>query len=399
MFRTRKPILYFLALIALLAITSLACQVFTPSQQQNTPVVEKVVVQTQAAANQAPAQAMPTIDLSNVAPGDEALVQLYARVNPSVVNITNYAKDQSGNVLPASQGSGFIYDAAGYIVSNAHVVQGADQIEVTFSDGLIREATLVGIDLNSDLAVVKVDNMPEGLAALPLGSMDKLAVGQSVIAIGNPFGMEGTMTRGVISALGRTIPALNIFSIPQSIQTDAAINPGNSGGPLLDLNGEVIGINAQIESTSSSGGQAANSGVGFAIPVSIIQLVVPSLIENGDYTWPYIGVRGSGLTYELIKGMNLPVEKGAYIWEVTSGGPAEQAGLRGADKTIDVDGRQADVGGDVVIAVDGQPIASFDDLLIYVALHTRPGDTVTFTIIRDGKQMDVPITLQPRPTS
>jgi len=221
-------------------------------------------------------------------------------------------------------------------------------------------------------------------------------VGQSVIAIGNPFGMSGTMARGVISALGRTIPALNIFSIPQSIQTDAAINPGNSGGPLLTLNGEVIGVNAQIE---TSNGTAANSGVGFAIPVSIIERVVPSLIETGDYTWPYIGVRGSGLSYGLIKGMDLPVEKGAYVWEVTSDGPAEKAGLRGYDKTIDVEGQQVDVGGDVVVAIDGHPIESFDDLLVYVALETRPGDTVTFTIIRDGKQMDVDLTLQPRPNS
>lgn len=400
MYRTRKPTFYFLILVAFMALTGLACQIFIPTQDNQTgssPDAVEVIEQAPTSDYKPSAQAMPTLDLSQVAPGDEALVELYARVNPSVVNLTIYSNEQDSGVLPSSQGSGFIYDASGYIVTNAHVVHGGDQIEVTFADGLIRQATLVGLDLNSDLAVVQVEDMPEGLAALPLGSMDNLAVGQSVIAIGNPFGMEGTLTRGVISALGRTIPALNIFSIPQSIQTDAAINPGNSGGPLLNLNGEVIGVNAQIETNNSINGTASNSGVGFAIPVSIIQRVVPSLIETGDYVWPYIGVRGTALSYGLIKGMDLPVEKGAYIWQVT-GGPAEKAGLRGADRTIDVDGRQVDVGGDVVIAIDGHPIESFDDLLVYVALETRPGDTVTFTIIRDGKQIDVDLTLEPRPT-
>ena len=278
-------------------------------------------------------------------------------------------------------------------------MHGSDQIEVTFSDGLIRRANLVGFDLNSDLAVVQVEDMPSGVSALPLGNMEGLAVGQSVIAIGNPFGYDGTMTRGVISALGRTIPALNVFSIPQSIQTDAAINPGNSGGPLLNLNGEVIGINDQIETSNSGTNTVANSGVGFAIPVSIIERVVPSLIETGDYVWPYIGVRGTSLSYGLIKGMDLPVEKGAYIYEVTNGGPAEKASLRGYDRTIDVDGLPVDVGGDVVVAIDGHPIESFDDMLVYVALETRPGDTVTFTIIRNGKQIEVDLTLEPRPSS
>jgi 2-alkenal reductase len=383
----------FLVLFSLLALSSLACQAFTP---QAAPTTAPAAATVEVLQYQPPAETLPTLDLSNTAPEDETLVQLYARVNPSVVNITIYTNVDQGGMLPASQGSGFVYDPEGYVVTNAHVVHGSDQIEVTFADGLIRKATLVGLDLNSDLAVVQVEDMPAGIPALPLGSMESLAVGQSVIAIGNPFGMEGTMTRGVISALGRTIPALNIFSIPQSIQTDAAINPGNSGGPLLTLSGQVIGVNAQIETSS---GTAANSGVGFAIPVSIIERVVPSLIETGDYIWPYIGVRGSGLDYGLIKGMGLPVEKGAYVWEVTSGGPAEKAGLRGADNTIDVEGRQVDVGGDVVIAIEGHPIESFDDLLIYVALETRPGDTVTFTILRDGKQMDVDLTLQPRPSS
>ena len=178
------------------------------------------------------------------------MVDLYNRINPSVVNITVYL-DQNGELAVYGKGSGFVYDDQGHIITNAHVVHGTDAVEVTFSDGLIREATVVGEDLNSDLAVLKVE-LPEDTAAIPMGSMDDLAVGQTVVAIGNPFGLEGTLTRGIISALGRTIPALTIFSIPQAIQTDAAINPGSSGGPLLNLNGEVIGVNAQIETAGTS---------------------------------------------------------------------------------------------------------------------------------------------------
>jgi 2-alkenal reductase len=224
--------------------------------------------------------------------------------------------------------------------------------------------------------------------------MNALRVGQSVVAIGNPFGLEGTLTRGIISALGRTIPALTVFSIPQSIQTDAAINPGNSGGPLLNLQGQVIGVNAQIETDD---GVRANSGVGFAIPVSIIQRVVPSLIEDGKYTWPWLGVRGRSLNQTLVKAMELPVETGAYLWEVVDGGPASKAGLRGYTETVTVDGRTEDIGGDVVIGIDGQPVNSFDDLLIYVALNTRPGQQVTLTVLRDGAQRDFTLTLEARP--
>jgi 2-alkenal reductase len=220
-------------------------------------------------------------------------------------------------------------------------------------------------------------------------------VGQTVVAIGNPFGLQGTLTRGIISALGRNIPGLSIFTIPQSIQTDAAINPGNSGGPLMNLSGEVIGVNAQIE---TGGTTISNSGVGFAIPVSIIQRVAPGLIANGEYTWSWLGVRGSDVNPSLVKAMDLPVEKGAYIWQVTEGGPSADAGLRGYSASIDVDGRQVDTGGDVITAINGQPVYSFDDLLLYVTLQTTPGDTVTLTVIRDGKFKEIEVTLAPRPT-
>jgi 2-alkenal reductase len=297
-------------------------------------------------------------------------------------------------MMPLGQGSGFVYDSSGNIITNAHVVHGAEQIEVTFYDGLTRAAQVVGEDLHSDLAVVNVD-LPANVQALPLGDMNQLAVGQTVVAIGNPFGLSGTLTRGIISALGRTIPALTIFSIPQAIQTDAAINPGNSGGPLLNLNGEVIGVNAQIETNGTSN---SNVGVGFAVPVSIMHRVIPALVEKGEYVWAWLGVRGGDLNPTLVDAMNLPVEQGAYLAEVIAGGPSDKAGLHGASNTATVDGRTVDIGGDVVTAIDGQPVKTFDDMLIYVALNTSPGQQVVLTILRDGKSQDVTVTLEPRPS-
>jgi len=364
---------------------SLACRV--PFQSTPVQVVVTAIAPAPVIENiQAP---LPAIVISE----EEALKALYAQVNPSVVNITVYLKEDN-QVLPASQGSGFVYDPDGHIVTNAHVVHGAEQIDVTFSDGTIRAAEIVGEDLHSDLAVIRVEEMPAGTNPLPLGNMQDLAVGQSVVAIGNPFGLEGTLTRGIISALGRTIPALTTFSIPQSIQTDAAINPGNSGGPLLNLRGEVIGVNAQIETGSGSN---SNSGVGFAIPVSIVQKVAPSLIQNGGFDWPWLGVRGRSLDLALVKAMDLPVEKGAYLWLVVEGGPAEKSGLVGASRTVEYDSRPVDVGGDVVTAIDGQTVESFDDLLIYVSLNGVPGQEVTLKIWRDGEYQDVKVVLEKRP--
>jgi 2-alkenal reductase len=310
-----------------------------------------------------------------------------------VVNITEYVK-QGSQVVPLGQGSGFVYDEKGHIITNAHVVEGADELEVTFSDGTIQMGTLVGKDLNSDLAIVKVQKLPNGVQPLPLGDISQLAVGQTVVAIGNPFGLEGTLTRGIISALGRSIPALTPFTIPQAIQTDAAINPGNSGGPLLNLQGEVIGVNAQIE---TGGETRANTGVGFAIPVSIIKLVIPDLIEKGKHDWAWLGVRGGTLNPWIREAMKLDVDKGAYIAEVVAGGPSDKAGLHGSSKTVTLRGREIEIGGDVVVAINGQPVRSFDDLLIYVSLNSKPGDVVVLTIIRNGKTQEVKVTLESRP--
>ena len=374
-----------LASLVVLVVT-LACGISLPQASPTETTIPEI---TEAAVSE-----QTTTQAIQVVSEDQVLVDLYARANPAVVNITVYGS-ANGQTIALGQGSGFVYDSNGNILTNAHVIHGASEIEVTFSDGLVRRATRVGEDMHSDLAVVSVE-LPEGITPLPLGEMESLAVGQTVVAIGNPFGLQGTLTRGIISALGRTIPALTVFSIPQAIQTDAAINPGNSGGPLLNLSGEVIGVNAQIETDGTS---ISNVGVGFAIPVSIIRRVAPELIANGEYLWPYLGVTGGDVTPTLVEAMSLPVERGAYVAEASSGGPAARAGLRGAGEVITVNGRPVNVGGDVITAIDGTPVLNFDDLLIYLTLNASPGQEVTLTILRDGESQDVAVTLQARPSN
>ena len=341
-----------------------------------------------------PAQPVPA------APGavidEQATIEgLYARENPSVVNITIYGQ-QGRQVAALGEGSGFVFDASGDIVTNAHVVQHADQLEVTFSDGTVLPAKIVGQDLNSDLAVVKVDQLPAKAQPLALAQMSDLAVGETVVAIGNPFGLDGSISKGIISALGRNISSLTSFSIPEAIQTDAAINPGNSGGPLLDLAGHVVGVNAQI---ATGGTTSSNSGVGFAIPVNIVSKVIPELIKNGKYDWAWLGIRGGNVTPALVDAMKLPVKRGAYVAEASAGGPAAQARLRGASTSTTVNGRAVQTGGDVVTAINGQPINAFDDLLIYIALQTQPGQDVTLSIVRDGQAQDVKLRLGTRPAA
>lgn len=299
----------------------------------------------------------------------------------------------------SGEGSGFVWDAQGHIVTNNHVVEGADRVEVIFWDHSSVEAKILGTDPYSDLAVLKVDLPAEKLHPVALGDSDKLKVGQLVVAIGNPFGQEFTMTSGIISALGRTIPTLRAgtayFSIPEVIQTDAAINPGNSGGPLLDRQGRVIGINAMILTRSG-----ANAGIGFAIPINIAKRVVPELIKQGSYPYAWLGITGTTLTPKLAKLMNLPEDtKGALIVEVTKGSPADKAGLHGSDRTLKMEGEEYRLGGDVIVSINGHPIREMDDLIAYLMEHTRPGDTVTLEVIHaNGQRERVQVTLGRRPS-
>ncbi len=384
----------YLAILAL-SLSALACQIFIPGSSEPNAVD---LSPTNTALPVKPTEAgvlEPEIPILQGAALDEqsALINLYARVNPAVVNITAFIRENN-QLIGYSEGSGFVIDQDGNIVTNAHVIHGAEELEVTFSDSSTRPAELIGEDFSSDLAVIRIENTPSGVTPLAIGDDDSLQVGQTVVAIGNPFGLEGTMTRGIISAVGRTIPALNTFSIPKAIQTDAPINPGNSGGPLLNLSGEVIGVNAQIRTQDDS---RSNSGVGFAIPSSLVKRVVPALIGGGSYSWPWLGVTGGDLDWVTAGAMGLSVDRGAYISQALDDGPSGKAGLRGSSGTATYEGRETEVGGDVIIAINGTPIFSFDDLLIYIALETAPGDAVTVTILRDNQERNLEITLEPRP--
>ncbi len=389
-------------IFVLIPVLILACSLSTnlPISVGSQPSPETTIAVIPVQPTLAPVQTQsanlpPSTPLTTEQDDQTSLIALYKRVNPAVVNIIIYLQE-SNAIVASGTGSGFVYDTQGHIITNAHVVEGSDQLDVIFSTGITRPAKIVGQDYSSDLAVIQVSDMPEGIQPLPLGDIASVQVGQTVVAIGNPFGLGGSLSKGIVSALGRTIPALNTFRIPQAVQTDAAINPGNSGGPLLNLQGEVIGINAQIETGSTS---RSNSGVGFAIPVSVVKRVIPSLIINGKYSWPWVGVQGGDLNPTIAKGENLNIEQGAYLDVIIQDGPAEKAGLRGSTGSVTINGRDVPTGGDVITAIDGNPVNSFDDLLIYVALSTSPGQKITLTIVRDGKTISVPVTLEPRPAN
>lgn len=349
------------------------------------------------------------------------LENIYTTVSPSVVNIRVVEKVSASGLdasqipgfpffsLPQDQqpqpqyqsalGSGFVWDKDGHIVTNNHVISGADKIEVTFSDGTIVTATLVGADPDSDLAVLKVDVPADQLQPVQVGNSSAVKVGELAIAIGNPFGLEGTMTTGIVSAVGRSLPtdgtAAQSYTIPDIIQTDAPINPGNSGGVLIDAQGQVLGVTSAIESPVR-----ANSGVGFAIPSAIVQNVVPVLIKDGKYVHTWLGISGTTLVPDLANAMNLDAgQRGALVEEVMPNSPAEQAGLRGSDRQVQIDGQTAIVGGDVITAIDGQQVLQMDDLIAYLARNTKVDQKVTLNLLRDGKQETLDVALAARPST
>lgn len=322
---------------------------------------------------------------------DGILALLYRATNPGVVSIRVYTGP--AGMATQGSGSGFVLDDDGHIVTNDHVVAPAEVVTVVFHDGLEVQADIVGRDPDSDLAVIRVDTVPDDVTPLPLGESAAVAAGDWVVAIGNPFGLGGSMSLGIVSAVGRTIPtAATPFRIPQAIQTDAAINPGNSGGPLLDLAGTVVGVNAMI-ATDNNG---VSSGVGFAIPSDVVRRVAPTLVEEGAYVWPWIGVSGLPVNLPVQLANDLEMQQGALIVEVVDGGPAAQAGLQGATAIDQVFGVDVPVGGDVILEADGDPIVDFTDLLVSVAFR-RPGDTVELTVLRDGEEFQVTVELAARP--
>ena len=315
---------------------------------------------------------------------EQRLIDLYNSANQAVVYII---------AEPLGSGSGFVYDDQGHIVTNDHVVEGARSLEVVFANGERRSASVVGADVDGDLAVIRVDSLPASVTPLPLAAADDIAVGQFVAAIGNPFGEQGSMSLGIVSGLGRSLTSQRAqsnsgssYTLPAVIQTDAPINPGNSGGPLLNLDGQVVGVNAAIASTTG-----ANSGVGFSIPVAAVQRIVPNLIAGGQHTYSYLGVGFDdeiSLTDQSLYG--LTQTQGAYIVSVTANGPAAQAGLRAANQST---GR----GGDLIVAVDNQAIADFQDLNRYLVFYTSPGQTIQLSVIRDGQTATILLVLGERP--
>jgi len=368
-----------------------------------------------AAAKVAPLPTPTAVPLpADASPEERVASDVYRKVSPSVVYI-QVEQSGSGSTgrTPRSQtpgipglpnqppsgvqvasGSGFVLDKEGHIVTNNHVVDGATSVEVTFIDGTTVHAKVVGTDPSSDLAVIQVDVKSSLLQPVELGDSSALVVGEQVFALGNPFGLDWTMTSGIVSAVGRTIQSgTSNYSIPEVVQTDAAINPGNSGGPLLDHNGRLIGVNAQIVSQSNS-----SSGVGFAIPVGIVKRVVPALIKDGHYNYAWLGISGTSLTLDLNEAMNLPADqRGTLVIDVTQGGPADKAGVQVGQNQATVNGNQITTGGDVIIAADGQPVTGMDDVIDYLFNNKQPGDKMTLTVLRNGQQKDIQVTLGERP--
>ena len=334
-----------------------------------------------------PAQPPNTAGMSE----DEAInVKVYSEAAPAVANIVTRTLeyDVFQDPVPAEgAGSGFVMDTRGYILTNNHVIENAQAIEVTLGDGLRFPAKLVGTDVRDDVALIKIDPGEHKLTALPIGDSSTLQVGQHVLAIGNPFGFQSTLTTGVVSALGRTVQTSDQSFIDGAIQTDAAINHGNSGGPLLDSHGEVIGINSAIYSTSGT-----TAGIGFAIPINTAKRIANELITEGRVREVYLGIQAIEFDQGFAQALGLPVDQGLLIEDVDQGGPAARAGLRGGDRVVIAGMRRVKVGGDVVTAVNGQPIASQLDMAVALD-KDRPGDTVTLEIYRGGQKMDVPLTL------
>ena len=320
---------------------------------------------------------------------EQLFTELYQRVSPSVV----YIAVTTGGFSGGGSGSGFVWDTKGHIVTNNHVVESASRIEVTFADGTTAKAELVGADADNDLAVIKVNVPASRLHPVELGDSDALRVGQRAIAIGNPFGFEQTMTTGIVSGLGRVVRQESGFSLPQLIQTDAAINPGNSGGPLLDSHGRVIGVTTLIYSNSGT-----NAGVGFAVPVSIVKRVVPSLIDTGRYADSWLGIQGVSITSLLAEELNLPVEQGVLVQTVVQDGPAAKAGLQGGNRQVSFDGTFLTTGGDIIVAIDGTAVQDMDNLIVYLANKTV-GQKVTLTVLRNGVKRTIEVTLVERPAS
>ncbi|MEA5077968.1 MAG: trypsin-like peptidase domain-containing protein [Anaerolineaceae bacterium] len=384
-------------ILGIVFLFTVSCS-FTPDLLSALHTLQTQVAELPQITTATPAVTSPSITINgNVSQLDAVLVSLYQKVSPGIVSIVTTTKDGY------SSGSGFVFDKDGHIVTNYHVVEGATQIEVDFVTGVKVRATIVGEDLDSDLAVLHVDVDSAELTPLQVGDSDQLQVGQMVVAIGSPFYLSGSMSLGIVSAKGRMLDSMHstndngVYSAGDLIQTDAAINPGNSGGPLFNLEGEVVGVNRAISTNSyNEDGTPLNSGIGYSVSSNIVKRVVPAIINSGSYAYPYLGI--SSYSYDLIldewEALGLTQTSGVYVMEVTPGGPAEQAGLKAGTHVTSISGLYS--GGDLITQVDGRTVLMYSDLISYIMANKSPGDVVQLTIIRDGQEIQIPLTLGSR---
>ena len=319
-----------------------------------------------------------------------SLIEIFEKSEPGVVRVNiqrNQTENETGGV-----GSGFVFDKQGHIITNEHVIKDATKIVVTFLDGRSYSAEIIGVDEYTDIGVIKVNADLKLLNPLSLGDSSNLQVGEPITAIGNPFGLSGSMTSGIISQMGRLLPSNSGYSIPDVIQTDAAINPGNSGGPLLNMRGEIVGINTAIQSTTGE-----FTGVGFAIPSQTVAKIVPTLISDGEYKHPWIGISGTDIDLEMANVMELDNTLGFLVITVVEDSPASDAGLIGSNKMIEVEGREYSIGGDIIVSVDGIDVRKIDDILIHLQRGKAVGDEMVLEVLRDGRTTNITIVLQERP--
>jgi len=369
------------SIVGAAAIILLFAFVFVPTQQMTSP--ELIISNGHDATSLGDENTLPI--KKNL-----SLVELFKKTEQGVVKIETSVADVDDR---KPVGSGFVYDILGHTITNAHVIENATKVTVTFLDGNQYNAEIIGSDKFTDIAVIKVNEKPRLLHPLDIGDSSVLLVGEQVAAIGNPFGLSGSMTSGIVSQLGRLLFSQdNGFSIPDVIQTDAAINPGNSGGPLLNMKGEVIGINTAIRSSTGE-----FTGVGFAIPSNTIKKIVPSLIEEGKYHHPWMGITGIDIDPDLAKIRELGNAKGFLVVTVIDGHPADDAGLQGVSKTVEIDGKEYPIDGDIIVSVDGKEVRKINDLLVHLQREKSVGDEMILGVLRDGDLMHLTLTLAERP--
>ena len=354
---------------------------------------DETTIQMQNQIDQNELQVQNQIDEINNLILDESktlsLIEIFEKAEPGVVRV-NTIRNQTSDI--GGVGSGFVFDKMGHIITNAHVIEGSTKTVVTFLDGRSYNAEIIGMDEYTDIGVIKVNADLKLLNPLSLGDSSNLNVGEPIAAIGNPFGLSGSMSSGIVSQMGRLLPSGSGYSIPDVIQTDAAINPGNSGGPLLNMRGNIVGINTAIQSTTGE-----FTGVGFAVPSQTVAKIVPTLINDGEYKHPWIGISGRDIDPDTANVLGLKDALGFLIITVVENSPASDAGLVGSDKMIKVDGMEYPVGGDIIMAVDGMDVRKIDDILIHLQRVKTVGDEMNLEILRDGRTTNVTIILQERP--